>query len=162
MSSNQDKIKELISFREQAKMGGGQKRIDSQHKKGKLTARERIEMLLDEGSFEEFDMFVKHRCTNFGIEKESAASWTTLSLIGLSVILTGTHIYQKIVKFGGAGALVPITGFANSVVSPAIEYKAEGHVFGIGCKIFTIAGPVILYGIFASWVLGMVKFFWRF
>ena len=99
---------------------------------------------------------------SFGIEKESAASWTTLSLIGLSVILTGTHIYQKIVKFGGAGALVPITGFANSVVSPAIEYKAEGHVFGIGCKIFTIAGPVILYGVFASWVLGMVKFFWRF
>lgn len=71
MSSNQDKIKELISFREEAKMGGGQKRIDSQHKKGKLTARERIEMLLDEGSFEEFDMFVKHRCTNFGIENES-------------------------------------------------------------------------------------------
>ena len=99
---------------------------------------------------------------SFGIEKESAASWTTLSLIGLSVILTGTHIYQKIVKFGGAGALVPITGFANSVVSPAIEYKAEGHVFGIGCKSFTIAGPVILYGGFASWVLGMVKFFWRF
>ncbi len=71
MSSNQDKINELISFREEAKMGGGQKRIDSQHKKGKLTARERIEMLLDEGSFEEFDMFVKHRCTNFGIDKES-------------------------------------------------------------------------------------------
>ena len=99
---------------------------------------------------------------SFGIGKESAAAWTTLSLIGLSVILTGLHLYRKIVEFGGAGALVPITGFANSVVSPAIEYKAEGHVFGIGCKIFTIAGPVILYGIFASWVLGMVKFFWRF
>ena len=70
--------------------------------------------------------------------------------------------YAKIVKFGGAGALVPITGFANSVVSPAIESKAEGHVFGIGCKIFTIAGPVILYGILASWVLGMVKYFWRY
>ncbi len=70
MSSNQDKIKELIKFREEAKMGGGQKRIDSQHKKGKLTARERIEMFLDEGSFEEFDMFVKHRSTNFGIDKE--------------------------------------------------------------------------------------------
>ena len=82
--------------------------------------------------------------------------------VGLSVILTGFHVYQKIVKFGGAGALVPITGFANSVVSPAIEYKAEGHVFGIGCKIFTIAGPVILYGILASWVLGMVKYFWRY
>ena len=99
---------------------------------------------------------------SFGIEKESAAAWTTLSLIGLSVILTGFHVYQKIVKFGGAGAMVPITGFANSVVSPAIEYKAEGHVFGIGCKIFTIAGPVILYGILASWVLGMVKYFWRY
>ena len=99
---------------------------------------------------------------SFGIGKESAAAWTTLSLIGLSVILTGLHLYRKIVEFGGAGALVPITGFANSVVSPAIEYKAEGHVFGIGCKIFTIAGPVILYGIFASWVLGMVKYFWRF
>ncbi len=70
MSINTDKIKKLIELREQAKLGGGQKRIDSQHAKGKLTARERIEILLDEGSFEEFDMFVKHRCTNFGLEKE--------------------------------------------------------------------------------------------
>ncbi len=70
MSINSDKIKKLIDLREQAKLGGGQKRIDSQHAKGKLTARERIEILLDEGSFEEFDMFVKHRCTNFGLEKE--------------------------------------------------------------------------------------------
>ena len=95
---------------------------------------------------------------SFGIEKESAASWTTLSLIGLSVILTGTHIYQKIVKFGGAGALVPITGFANSVASSAIEFQAEGQIFGIGCKIFTIAGPVILYGILSSWLLGIVYY----
>ena len=64
-------------------------------------------------------------------------------------------------KFGGAGALVPITGFANSVVAPAIEYKAEGHVFGVGCKIFTIAGPVILFGIFASWALGLVSLIGR-
>ncbi|MFI3267413.1 MAG: acyl-CoA carboxylase subunit beta [Rikenellaceae bacterium] len=71
MSVNSEKVKELIAKREEAKLGGGQKRIDSQHAKGKQTARERIEMLLDEGSFEEFDMFVKHRCTNFGIEKES-------------------------------------------------------------------------------------------
>ena len=99
---------------------------------------------------------------SFGIEKESAAAWTTLSLIGLSGHPDVGFAPQKIVKFGGAGALVPITGFANSVVSPAIEYKAEGHVFGIGCKIFTIAGPVILYGILASWVLGMVKYFWRY
>ncbi|MFI3330969.1 MAG: acyl-CoA carboxylase subunit beta [Rikenellaceae bacterium] len=71
MSTNQEKIKELINYREKAKLGGGQKRIDSQHKKGKYTARERIEMFLDEGSFEEFDMFVTHRCTNFGLEKET-------------------------------------------------------------------------------------------
>ena len=76
---------------------------------------------------------------------------------GISNWLTGgLGLYPKLVKFGGAGALVPITGFANSVVSPAIEYKAEGHVFGIGCKIFTIAGPVILYGIFTSWLLGLL------
>ncbi len=91
------------------------------------------------------------------LEKEAASAWTTLCLIGGSVLLTGLNIYPKIVKFAGAGALVPITGFANSVVAPAIEYKAEGHVFGIGCKIFTIAGPVILFGIFSSWVLGVIS-----
>ena len=69
-------------------------------------------------------------------------------LVLLSVLLTGTGIYPRLAKWGGAGALVPITGFANSVAAPAIEYKKEGQVFGIGCKIFTIAGPVILYGIF--------------
>lgn len=91
-----------------------------------------------------------------GMDEETAAAWNLLILIGSSVLLTGLNLYPKIVKFGGAGALVPITGFANSVVSPAIEYKAEGQVFGIGCKIFTIAGPVILYGILSSWVLGVI------
>ena len=94
------------------------------------------------------------------MEKETAASWTTLCLIAASVILTGLNVYPKLVKFGGAGALVPITGFANAVAAPAIEYKAEGQVFGIGCKIFTIAGPVILYGIISSWVLGFL--YWIF
>ena len=75
-------------------------------------------------------------------------------LIVCSVLLTGFNIYPRIAKWGGAGTLVPITGFANSVAAPAIEYKKEGQVMGIGCKIFTIAGPVILYGIFTSWVLG--------
>ena len=91
-----------------------------------------------------------------GVEREAASAWTLLILIGAAVILTGLNLFPKIVTFGGAGALVPITGFANSVVSPAIEYKKEGQVFGIGCKIFTIAGPVILYGIFASWILGIL------
>ena len=73
----------------------------------------------------------------------------------LSALCTGLNIYQKLVKFGGAGALVPITGFANSVAAPAVEFRSEGQVFGIGVKIFTIAGPVILYGVGVSWILGM-------
>ena len=92
----------------------------------------------------------------FQLDKETAGSWCSLILVLLSALLTGLNIYPKIVKWGGAGALVPITGFANSVAAPAIEYQAEGQVYGIGCKIFTIAGPVILYGIFSSWVLGLL------
>lgn len=91
----------------------------------------------------------------FGLDKEMAAGWTTLVMIAESVILTGVGLYPKIGKVGGAGALVPITGFANSVAAPAIEFKKEGQVFGIGCKIFNIAGPVILYGILCSWILGI-------
>lgn len=92
----------------------------------------------------------------FGLDKETAAAWCSMILILLSALLTGFNLYGKLVKWGGAGALVPITGFANSVVSSAIEYKTEGQVFGIGCKIFTIAGPVILYGIVTSWCLGIL------
>ena len=79
-------------------------------------------------------------------------------IIFLTVIATGLGWFSTFTKFAGAGALVPITGFANSVASPAIENKVEGNVYGIGCKIFTISGPVILYGIFASWVLGVVYY----
>lgn len=95
-----------------------------------------------------------------GMDGQQAGSICSLALIALSVLLTGFHVYSKIVTFAGAGALVPITGFANSVAAPAIEFKKEGWVFGVGCKIFTIAGPVILYGIFTSWVLGLVYWIW--
>lgn len=91
-----------------------------------------------------------------GADEETAKAYNTVTLVFLSILLTGLGLYQKLAKFGGAGTLVPITGFANSVAAPAVEYKKEGQVFGIGCKIFTIAGPVILYGIFTSWVLGLV------
>ena len=101
--------------------------------------------------------FILTYCTDtLKMEKDIAGSWCSLILILCSVILTAFHQYVKIVKWGGAGALVPITGFANSVASTAIEFKREGQVFGVGCKIFTIAGPVILYGIFSSWVLGVI------
>jgi len=99
---------------------------------------------------------------NYGMDEKTAAAWNLLVLILGSIVLTGFNLYPKIVKWGGAGALVPITGFANSVVSPAIEYRAEGQVFGIGCKIFTIAGPVILYGILASWILGIIYWIGQF
>lgn len=93
--------------------------------------------------------------SKLGMDKDMAGSFCSLVLVLISVLLTGFNIYPSIVKFGGAGALVPITGFANSVAAPAVEFKKEGQVFGIGCKIFTIAGPVILYGIFTSWLLGL-------
>lgn len=99
--------------------------------------------------------FILNYAGQLGLDKQTAGSWCSLLLVLASVLLTGFNIYPKIVKWGGAGALVPITGFANGVAAPAIEYKTEGQVFGIGCKIFTIAGPVILYGIFASWLLGL-------
>lgn len=91
-----------------------------------------------------------------GLDKETASSWCSMLLVLVSVLLTGFNLYPKLVEWGGGGALVPITGFANSVASAAIEYQKEGQVFGIGCKIFTIAGPVILFGIVTSWVLGII------
>lgn len=100
--------------------------------------------------------FILNRCKAMGMEETTAGSWCSLILVLLSVLLTGLNLYQKLARFGGAGTLVPITGFANSVAAPAIEYKKEGQVFGIGCKIFTIAGPVILYGIVVSWLLGLI------
>jgi len=95
-------------------------------------------------------------CKSQGLSETNAGAWTSLILVLISVLLTAFNVYGKLAQWGGAGALVPITGFANSVAAPAIEYQKEGQVFGIGCKIFTIAGPVILYGIFTSWVLGVL------
>ncbi|MEG1458792.1 MAG: stage V sporulation protein AC [Acetivibrio sp.] len=93
---------------------------------------------------------------SMGMNKERAGAYNIIVLVFLSVLLTGLQIYPKIAKYGGAGTIVPITGFANSVAASAIEFKKEGQIFGIGCKIFTIAGPVILYGIFSSWVYGLI------
>ena len=99
---------------------------------------------------------ILNTCENYGLDKTTSGSWCSLILVLCSVLLTGFNIYPSLATWGGAGALVPITGFANGVAAPAIEFQKEGQVFGIGCKIFTIAGPVILYGIFSSWVLGLI------
>ena len=100
--------------------------------------------------------FILNMAKNACLNETDAASWGSMILVLLSILFTGWNIYPRLAKFGGAGTLVPITGFANSVAAPAIEFQKEGQVFGIGCKIFTICGPVILYGIFSSWVLGLI------
>lgn len=93
-----------------------------------------------------------------GMAKDEAAAWTSVTLVLLSALLTGLRIYDKIAKFGGAGTLVPITGFANAVVSPAIEFKSEGLILGLGAKMFIIAGPVIVYGTVAAVIYGVILF----
>lgn len=92
--------------------------------------------------------------TYIGFNKEQSGTLECISLILLSAILTSLHVYDKIAKHAGAGTLVPITGFANAIVSPAIEFRPEGMVLGVGAKIFSIAGPVITYGIIASIISG--------
>ncbi len=97
--------------------------------------------------------------SRFDFDEKTAAAWTSITLVLLSAILTGLGIYEKIAKHGGAGTLVPITGFANAVSSSALEFKSEGLVLGLGAKIFTIAGPVILYGTAASFIYGLIYYF---
>lgn len=98
----------------------------------------------------------------FGLNQNDAGTWCSIILIFISVVLTSINIYPSFATWGGAGALVPITGFANGVCSSAIEFQKEGQVFGIGCQIFRIAGPVILYGILSSWLLGLIYWIWKF
>ena len=95
---------------------------------------------------------------NLGLPEEQAGTLTSVSLVFLSAVLTGFGLYDKIAKHAGAGTLVPITGFANAVVSPAMDFKTEGYVLGVGAKIFIIAGPVIVYGLAASAVYGIILF----
>ncbi|MBR4554696.1 MAG: stage V sporulation protein AC [Ruminococcus sp.] len=97
--------------------------------------------------------------TAAGLGRETVSAAVSVTLIALSVLLTALGVYDRIAKHGGAGTLVPITGFANAVAAPAIEYKTEGLVTGVGVKIFTIAGPVILYGTLASLVWGIIYYF---
>lgn len=99
---------------------------------------------------------IQNGWTAAGLDKDAAGSATAISLIFLSAVLTALSVYNCIAKFAGAGTLVPITGFANSVVSPAMEYRSEGLVTGMAAKMFTIAGPVIVYGTVASVIYGVI------
>ncbi|MCM1006675.1 MAG: SpoVA/SpoVAEb family sporulation membrane protein [Ruminococcus flavefaciens] len=98
---------------------------------------------------------------NYGLDKLSAGTWTSIILVGLSALLTGFGLYERLAKHAGAGTLVPITGFSNAISSSAIEAKSEGFILGVGTKIFTIAGPVILYGCSASVLYGLIYYFFQ-
>ena len=93
-----------------------------------------------------------------GLSEKTAGTAVSLSLIALSVLLTALGVYDRIAKHGGAGTLVPITGFANSVVSPAMEFKTEGYIYGTAAKMFTVAGPIIVFGVSASVLVGLIYF----
>lgn len=96
--------------------------------------------------------------TNIGLDKKASASLVSVTMIFIGALLTGLGLYSKIGKFAGAGSIVPITGFANSIVSPAMEFKTEGLILGLAAKMFTIAGPVIVYGTITSVIIGLLKF----
>lgn len=96
---------------------------------------------------------------NFGADRQLAATWTSISMIFLGSFLTGAGWYDNLGKFAGAGSIIPITGFANGIVSSAIEFKKEGFILGLGAKMFTIAGPVLVYGVLASAIVGLISYF---
>jgi len=93
---------------------------------------------------------------DMGLDKEQAGTGASMTLVAISALLTGLSLYDNIAKFAGAGTLVPITGFANAIAAPAVEFKTEGFILGVGAKMFTIAGPVIVYGVSASVVYGLI------
>ena len=99
---------------------------------------------------------IQNGYTALGLGETDAGTATSMTLIALSALLTGLSLYDNIAKYAGAGTLVPITGFANSIAAPAVEYKTEGFILGVGAKMFTIAGPVIVYGVSASVVYGVI------
>ena len=95
---------------------------------------------------------------NFSLSKKDASTWTSITLIAVASFLTAINWYGTIAKHAGAGTIVPITGFSNSITAPAIEFKSEGHVFGIGAKMFIMAGPVIVYGTISSMIYGLIVY----
>lgn len=100
-------------------------------------------------------------CKSRGLDTQISGTIVSIILIGISAFLTGLNCFNKIGKFAGAGSLIPITGFANSIVSPAMEYKSEGYVMGVGAKMFTVAGPVLVYGISSSILVGIIYFIFK-
>lgn len=113
------------------------------------------------GSLCTIGQFINNYLSNNGYSKELAGMGTSISMVFLGALLTGLGIYDKLGKIGGAGAAVPITGFANSIVAPAMEFKREGFIFGVAAKMFIIAGPVLVYGIGSSIIVGLLSILFK-
>jgi stage V sporulation protein AC len=106
--------------------------------------------------------FMFNKMVDFGIDKEKASTYTSIELIFLGAFLTSINLYSRLGRIAGAGSTLPITGFSNSVVAPAIEFKSEGYVLGIGANMFKVAGPVLVYGITSSVILGFIYYIFNY
>ena len=131
------------------------KLVKNRQKKSPL-AMDALRAFLVGGAICAFAQLLTHGLTTAGLDKETAGTVVSVFLVFAAALLTGLGIFDNIAKFAGAGTLVPITGFANAMVSPALEYKSEGLVTGTAVKLFTVAGPVLVYGITASVVYGVI------
>ena len=111
------------------------------------------------GAICDVGQFFNNYLIGIGISKSEVGTYVSIIMVFIGALLTGIGVYDKLANFAGAGSVVPITGFANSIVSPAMEFKKEGFIFGVGAKMFTIAGPVLVYGISSSVIVGIIYYF---
>lgn len=146
MSSKEEKVKAKF------------KKISSKTQPKPNLLKNSISAFIVGGLICDIGQFFNNFFLNIGVPKEELGTYVSIVMVFIGALLTGIGIYDKIATFAGAGTVVPITGFANSIVSPAMEFKKEGYVFGVAAKMFTIAGPVLVYGISSSVVVGIIYF----
>jgi stage V sporulation protein AC len=149
MNSKEEKIKEKF------------KTISSKFRPKSHLLRNCIRAFLVGGILCDIGQFFNSCLTRIGLPKDDVSAWVSIIMVFIGAFLTGIGLYDKLAAFAGAGSLVPITGFANSIVSPAMEFKKEGFIFGVGAKMFVIAGPVLVYGIGTSVVVGIIYYLFK-
>lgn len=149
MDSKEEKIKQKF------------KKISTEVRPKSHLLRNCIRAFIVGGILCDIGQFFNSYLTKAGLPKDDVSSWVSIIMVFLGAFLTGIGIYDKLASFAGAGSLVPITGFANSIVSPAMEFKKEGFIFGVGAKMFVIAGPVLVYGIGSSVLVGIIYYLFK-
>jgi stage V sporulation protein AC len=149
MSSKEEKIKEKF------------KTISSEVRPKSHLLRNCIRAFIVGGILCDIGQFFSSSLARTGLPKDDVSAWVSIIMVFIGAFLTGIGLYDKLAAFAGAGSLVPITGFANSIVSPAMEFKKEGFIFGVGAKMFVIAGPVLVYGIGTSVVVGIIYYLFK-